>query len=648
MKRGFYLLAFIIAVNLISTASAEILISQPGNTYNIKDEINLEIVLKPNTEMNDFLLTQLICNNVTFDIYRNYFNLEAQEEQRVNIDFLIDNSLGLGEEENCFIKAGYGEDSVESRRFDITRKISVGIDLAKRIWEPGEEMVITGTAVKMNMDNAEGFLDILIEPAGVSLSTLISNGIFNASLFLPTDHSGEQIIKVRAYEKDSRNEISNEGFLESLIEIRPTLMQIRVTLNSNSISPGGELGYKVELLDQGGNVIDGQVAVGIFKPSGLAFLEEIKSSGKESSFPVLANFTAGYWKIQAVSGEVSETKLFNVEEKKDLIFSLLNNTLVVTNVGNVMFEGPIEVFIGSESRIMQIKLDIGESKRYKLSAPEGSYQIVARNGEKEINFGSISLTGNAVGIGELKGGLGGILGNNWIIWVFLVLVIGAVALMFIYKKGASDALGLIRKRKEDDSGKLSTGVISRGGKFEAGVVLLNTPENLGSNSMITIERAVEKARDYGAGINFDGSHRIMLFAPPLTKKKDNTEITLKAANEIEEILREHNRRYAGQIKYGIGVNLGQIIAESKNGKTSFVSVGNAISLAKKLSKEARDEILVSEDFHRKTLGIGRFEKKGNYWKVSRVADRGKHEEFIRGFLGKQERDKEEKRYDKRE
>lgn len=632
MKRELILVLLLLTV--IPMASAEIFITQPESVYSLGDSMQIQATIRPNAPTNDFMLMQLICTNITFDIYRNYFNLNPQEERQVDIDFLVDNSLGLGDEEECYVLASYGEDSVESIMFDVTRKISIGLNLAKKIWEPGEKMDITGTAIKMNGQGANGFVDILIEPAGLSASAIVSNGSFNLSLILPDDYSGEQIVNSRVYEKNVRNEVTNEGDSESIIEIRAKLSQIRINLNSNSINPGDSVDYTIELVDQGGNVMSGDVAVTIFKPNGLAFLEEIKSSGTQSTIQTFSNSSAGYWKIEAALGNTTETKLFYVEEKRELTFSLLNETLLVTNVGNVIFEGPIEIFIGSENEIIQVKLGVGENKKYKLSAPEGDYQVVAKEGDKEVNFGAISLTGRVVDIGEVGEGISGAVKNNWIAWIFIVAILGVLALMFFYRKGLSDAL----QAKFTRTPKNEDGIVSNGARFEAGVVLLNTAENLDSYSLAAVEQAVEKAKEYGAGVNYDGAHRIMLFTPLLTKKKDNIETALKAANEMENVLKDYNRKHSHQVKYGIGVNFGHIIAENKAGKMRFVSVGNVISLAKRMSAQAKEEILVSDAFHRRTLNIGKFEKKDDYWKVSSVADRGQHEKFIKGFLDKQKKD----------
>jgi len=626
MKKEWLILLFIL---FIPAVSAEILMSQPDNTYNMKDSLDLQIILKPVVEVNDLLLVQLVCEEVAFDIYKNYFNLLTDEERVVDINFLIDNSLGIEEEKNCFIRASFGEESAESREFDITRKISIGTDLAKKIWDSGENLDISGTAIRMSGEGVEGFADILLEPAGVSSSVLVKEGSFNASLRIPESHSGEQILSIRVYEKNSKNEVTNEGSIEREIEIRQTLKEIRISFDSNSLIPREDLKYKAELIDQGGEVMEGDVAITIFKPNGLAFREEIKSSGLESELKIDTNFSAGYWKVEAVYGEISETKLFYVEERKDLMFSLINKTLIIANVGNVLFEGPVEVLIGSDNEIMQIKLDIGESRKFKISAPEGSYQVMAKEGNKEVNFGAVSLTGKAVNIGEVSEGIGDVIGNNIAVWILIALLIGVVMAMFAYRRGLTESLKILKKKKVKEEG-----VISRGMKYEAGVVLLNAPTKMNQSSMESVEKAIARAKDYGAGINFDGEHRILLFTPILTKKKENVEIALKVAREIEEILKDHNRKHT-PIKYGIGLNFGHIIAENYNGKLRFVSVGNTISLAKRLSNHAKEEILASEAFHKRALNVGKFAKKDGHWKLENFADRSKHEGFIKGFLDSQ-------------
>lgn len=638
---GLVVLFSLFALMILPLASAEIIINQPNNQYNMGDELKINALLKPNSDTNDFFIVQLVCTNQIFDLYRSPFNLLAGEERSVNIDFVFGNSLGFSEDEDCYIRGNFGDEFVESQIFDVTRRIAVGVNLAKRVYGPEEKVYIDGTATKFSGGNVNGFVELSVPSLGISSNGVAPSGVFNISFKIPENYSGEHEILIHVYEKNNRNEITNNGNTTRIIEIRSKLTKINVNTNLNNVNPGDELNYKIEMLNQQNELMDGDVAVEIFKPNSLSFRKEVVSSGNMGILKIESNFSAGYWKIIAVSGDISSTKLFYIEEKENILFSLIGNMLVATNIGNVLFEGPIEIVIGSEKEIKQIKLGIGETKRFTLSAPEGKYQIGINQGDKEISFGAVSLTGKAINVGEVRGGLGAIVGNNFAVFVFIFFILGIFVMMIVFRKKAFSSF--VGRKKESDNGKLNlqSSVISSGHRHEAGVVLLKINSNLDDNSNETIEKIMEKAKSHNAGINFEDSHRIMLFTPLLTKRQDNALTALKFSKEIEKIIEEHNRRFTHKINYGLGVNVGEIIAETREGKLKFVSAGNVMSQAKRLSNEAKMEILVSDALHRKLASEAKFEKvqDKDFWRVGRVTDRGKHDGFIRNFIDKQKEKK---------
>ncbi|MFH1290914.1 MAG: hypothetical protein ABIH92_05940, partial [Nanoarchaeota archaeon] len=57
-----------------------------------------------------------------------------------------------------------------------------------------------------------------------------------------------------------------------------------------------------------------------------------------------------------------------------------------------------------------------------------------------------------------------------------------------------------------------------------------------------------------------------------------------------------------KIEFGIGINTGQLIIEEKEGKFKFISLGNTITTAKKISQQSISNILLSDAFHEKTRG----------------------------------------------
>ncbi len=637
MRKEIVVVMFLII--FMHAVSAEIILGQPKSLYNFGDELDLEVIVQSSSPVSDFLSANIYCNNVSYNIYRNYFNLDSGEEEMVDINFLFGNSLSLKDQDSCYIKADFADEEIESQRFEVSRRISLGVSTAKRIFEPGEKISLTGTANKINGLGVNGFVDLEISPSGISLSSLVSEGEFSFNFTIPNEYSGEQQLNFIVYEKDNNNEVTNEGELSKEIILRPTLTEIKITLSDSDVEPGEEISYKAELIDQAGRVIEGDLAISIFKPDGYNFLQKIVDSGEENEFEAGLNYSVGYWRIDAVSGEITKEKLFYVKEKNSLLFKLINNTLIASNIGNVDFSGPIDVSIGSVNEVKQIKLDIGEFRRYKISAPDGNYQVGVSDGENEIAFGSVSLTGNSIKVGEVRRSLG-LVGPNLAIWIFLIFIIALIVFLFISRRGMIKGLKFAKKTAPSEN----SSVISSGQKCEAGFLMLKVNSKLDKAGSETIGKVMEKAKEYNGGVNYDGDHRIMLFSQHLTKKQNNGLITLKVAKEVEELIKEHNKRNHVQINYGIGVNIGEIIAEKRDGKLKFVSSGNAMSSTKKIANDAKKEILVSDGVRKKAVGEAKFKRVENgLWKLESLSDREKHHEFLKGFIHRREEEKIKKK-----
>ena len=58
----------------------------------------------------------------------------------------------------------------------------------------------------------------------------------------------------------------------------------------------------------------------------------------------------------------------------------MNDTLLVTNVGNVPYRKAIQIVIGNEIEIKELNLEVGQSKQFRLLAPDGDYKISVTDG----------------------------------------------------------------------------------------------------------------------------------------------------------------------------------------------------------------------------------------------------------------------------
>ena len=619
MKRGIPVLALFLIIALPSI-SAEILMGQVGNIYNIGDELSLDLTLQPTSTINDFLTVSLLCGENSAEIYRNSFDLGFDDKEEVSINVLLTNSVVSELRGNCLLFANYGDDLAESSSFELTDKINIDFNVENPTIIPGGNVVIFGNALKLNGEAVEGFIEVRIPDIEIELSKRVSDGKFLFNFSIPFDSkSGQHILAVRVYEKGT-DEITNQGEVTETIEIAQILRLLDITLNSQSVFPGDEVVYKVIPFDQAGDVVVTDVGIVILEPGDFIYEKKLLSTTEEGVISISVNTTPGYWKIEASTEDLNARKLFYVEENEEAFFSLINNTLLVTNVGNVPYEKNVEVSIGSIVELMKIELDVSETRKFKLKAPDGSYSIKAYDGKTETPLGNTFLTGRAVSIGEVREGFLGAVNSPVIL--ILVIILAALAFFYIiYKKKMKKSI-----KKTGIEGTVVGSIISNGIREEASSVALNLKSELTALSTNSLDRALIAAKESGARVYIDGNFRIILFSSSLTKRQDNEVLAVKKAKKIEEIFKEHNLKWKDKIDYGIGVNNGEIISETRTGKFRFTSVGNIIGLAKRISAAANKEVLISESVHRKTAGVIRTEQvQGrNFWSVSKISGLGQN------------------------
>lgn len=129
--------------------------------------------------------------------------------------------------------------------------------------------------------------------------------------------------------------------------------------------------------------------------------QTIKKSVKTNSENVLVienNFSSGYWKIEASYENKKVTRIFSVTENEEVLFQILEDTLVIKNNGNVPYTKTIQILIGNEIITETQNIPVGGKKEIKLIAPDGTYNIEVSDGEQRINQKEVQLTGNAIGL----------------------------------------------------------------------------------------------------------------------------------------------------------------------------------------------------------------------------------------------------------
>lgn len=667
-KKSLFSLIFMLL--MISFVSAQISISQPDSIYNLGDEFNVELEVDKFIE--GYFDVDLDCSEgETENLFHGVLTAKVLQLTRELT------SVYIGDlRENCNIVASYEDEVKTGENFKISDEIKINLELRDISIKAGEEIVIKGNADKENGDSVNGFIDLSIGDE-TKVAGTVTNGVFEIRFVTKEDMlSGLYNLEVKIYDEDINGIKLNSGSALIELKVKQDPAWIDIALDKQSITPGQEITIIPFLYDQANSEIPEELVLRIISEGGVEF-EKIVSGSQEFIYTIKTNHPKGYSKIVVSNENLVAEKIIDVQEYEKVSIEVINNTVVVDNIGNVDYNGPIEIQIGDETSVKNIKIELGGSKSYELSAPEGEYSLIINDNEDTLHQGSVALTGNAVSINEI-GRQAGIFLRYPIVWVFILLIIGGVVYVMYMnnkkKKSVSYPVDVINvkkpeKAKEEIKREVSTdkpnvgsvgkvieehknvikpGTITKaeqvlvlnGQKQDAGIIDVKIKGNLGKVGKETLNNAMKEVYDTKGVINQAGNDFIVIFSPLITRTTKNTEIAVKVAQKIKKILEEHNGKFKEKINYGISINSGEIIARKEKDKLKFTNVGNTINLAKKIADIADKELLLSENAHDKSRVNVKVEKsdksKDNLelFVVKRVIDKERNKEFIQRFMRK--------------
>ena len=169
------------------------------------------------------------------------------------------------------------------------------------------------------------------------------------------------------------------------------------TVKENYIS-GENITLKVTLLDSQNNPVNAETILEIQDGEKRVNIEKTVQSNKLVEIDLGTSAPSGYWTIKAKYLDSTAIGSFMIKSNEEVKFELVGDMLTVTNIGNTRYSKTIQIVIGETIGIKDIDLDIGEKISFRLIAPEGIYNIKVTDGTNTFTRGSVSLTGEAIGI----------------------------------------------------------------------------------------------------------------------------------------------------------------------------------------------------------------------------------------------------------
>ncbi len=655
------IVTFALFVILLSSfASAEIIINaQPKESYSLGNTIVIPIIVKSVTPISGTFNMDLICNGHQVNFYKNGISLSSGEEKQIEPSLVLTKEV-IGEVKgNCVVKAILGEDYVLSNEFQISDIIGLRITSEQNEFAPGQPLTLIGEALKEGEKEVNGFIELQLIQGNDSGSfhqiSTIRNGFFEINITLPeTMKAGIYLLKLNAYEKDTTEVITNQGFLDYNVLITQTASSLEIFFENQEVEPGTNLQVKTILHDQTGENIPTSSFLTI-KDNKDKILEEIEIATDEFlEFPIAYNQAPETWTIIASSGELTSESVFSIGIKKEVKAEIVNKTVLLTNMGNVPYNDNVLVKIGESPLNINVSLEVDESQKYILSAPDGEYQVEIMGLTENI-----PLTGKTIDVKKASGGVGSLIRYPFV-WIFIIIVLGFVVFT-IYRKGYKRSfIGKIhlKKRKKKDSqtialplrksskiktkNKAELSLSIKGDKQDVSLVCihikeLKDAESKKGNAEETLQKAIDLAEEHKAVVYENQGNIFFIFAPLKTKTFRNEKNALEFAQKIKSILDHHNKLFKQKISFGMSLNHGSIIAKQEREIFKFMSMGTLITGAKKIASIAHNEILLSEKINDKLRTEVKTQKSKKHrvdvFSITQIKRKSKeHEQFLKHFL----------------
>jgi len=655
-------------------AQASIIISTPNEIYNLGDNIEIETTISYPEQINGFLQILLVCEEQENLIYFSPTIIETQEKT-IDVSFPVSEAQG-----SCYISVAIENDKKnileekKTQNIILTDKIDINIELNKEEYEPSDNLIIEGQAIKENSQFVDGSMKISFDNEEYSAS--ITGGEFSLTIKLPLDIiPGYHDIVLNT--EDSKGNIGEETFNFKMKQIPTSLL---VELNNESFFPDEILLITPKLLDQAEGIIeDKNVNVKIiakedmffFLDKKAVFMDESVQSGTESMYRFAKDTPPREYFIKATfNDDFVVEKSITIKEYEKVEFTLENDTLIITNIGNVPYTKPLEIEFKihdqTTTEIIELNLDVGETKVFKLEAPKGTYNLEIAQGDgneddDKEEFVDVPLTGSIVASVELNNRSN--LNKKGILWFIPILALLFLFVFFVNKrKNTYKAPTKEEKQKEKIKAK-TIKIIEKQqktlrlgmGKIDLDIKKIfnqHTLKNLAAQTIMPtmvygtkqeisvlfmtiygfdkfdvikkkdpqlfkkvlnnyFDAITKKIKAHQGVADLYGNNLVIFFN--IVKQNRYDVAAIKTAKEIRQITHEFNE-YTKKLKLNTNINLttksaintGLIVTTNigADKTVKYTAIGNTINLAKALNNKAlENEILIPDAVYNKVYNI---------------------------------------------
>lgn len=656
---------FLLALLLMPALSAEIIIEKNlEDTYNLGDSILIPITIKSSSDIMDTFNLRLLCAGKEQTFYTNGVYILAGEERDLEPLLILNKNMIGNSKGDCKLKGELGEEYITTANFFISDKLTITPTSEEKEFNPGENFILRGEAIKANGKAVEGIIEATIGDTGIIQKGAVTNGFFDLNLAFPKDMpAGSHAIQLNAYEKDNWEEKTNQGDAKYIITINSVPTNLELISEEKQVLPGKSIKVKGILHDQTGESMEGEYTLTIYGKNKEIQLQKTVKTEEITELPIEYKEPSANWTIEAILNKDIKSKTeISIPEYPNIKVEIINKTLLLTNTGNVIYDKNLSVEIGNKTLTINPKLGIDEQKKFALSAPAGEYEVSINSEDKNHLSQSVLLTGNAISIKEASQSVFRLVGSP-LVWIFVIFILAVMAYL-LYKKGYKRTFfGTFKKKtlenpyqKPTNENPLETkkllntknsaifSLSIKGDKQSSTIGCLKI-KNYKNIKPATIEETAKKivfaAENKKAFIYENEENIFFIFSPTITRTFKNQTSAVQLMQEIKTILENHNKLFKQGIEYGISLNQGNLLTKKEKDSLYFMSFGKLMARTKSLAQSSTGNLLLSKEVNDLLRTEAKTEKSPSIpdaYTIKEMRNKEANKKFIGEFVNRMRRE----------
>ncbi|MDO8528945.1 MAG: hypothetical protein Q7S06_03585 [Nanoarchaeota archaeon] len=670
------LILVIFLVSLVSAEGSIFIHEQPsaGQVYNLEEIIPLRTTITPPLNEGGSYAIDLMCNGIKKFIQGGTINRGVSETIAKQIQLsksFLGELVGDCKIIITFTHSTNFAESLATNDFKISNLMIITVTSTQTEFEPSKEFLIRGNIAKESgKGGTGGFVELQLLDGNTSVLTdseTITNGFFMINTTLPAGiKAGAYSVSLNAYEKDpDSGSTTNSGTATVEVKVKQVPSNLEIVFENSDVEPGTSAKIKTILHDQTGVSIPSTSFVTIKNGDNIIIEQSDKPTDVFYEFPIKYNEKPSNWAVVAISNKLEAISNFTIKEKEAVDMSIINKTIIVKNIGNVIYNKTILVNLGNSSLNINVSLNVDEEKKYELSAPTGEYNVEIKTAEGSSITGLVSLTGKEVSVREYFGGFSEAI-RHPSVWITLILILGFVAFLVYRKIRKKSFFGKIFPKRNKKQGqarilniteesmnapknnKAELSLSIKGEKQDATVVCLrikNLREMKTKEDVRNTLQKIEEMADEQKAVEYESQDMIFfLFVPLRTKTFRNEEDALKVSQAAKEILLDHNRLYKNKVDFGISLHHGDIIAK-QDATLKFMSIGTLTTISKRIALLANEDVLMSDKMNERVQRFAKTERRVidgvPIYSIRELKQRDQYKGFLDNFTRKLQEDKRE-------